>query len=128
MPTGQWRTGSTVMPPALIRPYQIPAFTPFISIRISTHSWAAWNLNINLTLGRFDPWSASGTEADWKITLPPNTKGFLPISSEMVSRWILDDHPIGRSSKLKAIGKRGAEEVFEVPAGTYNFKVKLVQP
>src|SRR5439155_628893 len=53
-------------------------------------------------------WSASGTEAEWKIPLPPNTKEFLPISSEMVSSWILDDHPIGRSSKLKAIGKRGA--------------------
>jgi len=46
----------------------------------------------------------------------------------MVSRWILDDNPIRRSSKLKAIGKQGAEEVFEVPAGTYLFKVKLVQP
>ena len=73
-------------------------------------------------------WSASGTQADWKITLPPNTKGFLPISSEMVSRWILDDDPIVRSSKLKAMGKQGADEVFEVPAGTYAFKVKLAQP
>src|SRR5438034_7409644 len=55
MPTAQWLTGSTVMPPALIPPYQIPAFTPFISIRISTRSWAAWSLNISPTLGRFDP-------------------------------------------------------------------------
>jgi alpha-L-rhamnosidase len=73
-------------------------------------------------------WSASGTQADWKITLPPNTKGFLPISSEMISRWTLDGDPIMRNSKLKAIGEQGAEEVFEVPAGTYAFKVKLVQP
>jgi hypothetical protein len=29
---------------------------------------------------------------------------------------------------VKAIGKQGAEEVFEVPAGTYTFKVKLAQP
>jgi len=70
-------------------------------------------------------WSASGTQADWKVTLPPNTKGLLPISSEMVSRWTLDGNPIVRNSKVKAIGKQGAKEVFEVPAGTYTFVVKL---
>jgi alpha-L-rhamnosidase len=73
-------------------------------------------------------WSASDTHADWKLTLPPNTKGVLPISSGMVSRWTLDGGPIVRNSKVKAIGKQGAEEVFEVQAGTYTFKVKLVQP
>jgi len=52
----------------------------------------------------------------------------LPISSGMVSRWTLDGGPIVRNSKVKAIGKQGAEEVFEVQAGTYTFKVKLVQP
>jgi len=72
-------------------------------------------------------WSASGTQADWKITLPPNTKGVLPLSSEMVSRWTLDGDQIVRNSKVKVIGKQGAEEVFEVPAGTYTFKVKLAQ-
>ena len=60
-----------------------------------------------------------------KVTLPPNTKGVLPISSEMVSRWTLDGNPIVRNSKVKPIGKQGANEVFEVPAGTYTFVVKL---
>ena len=73
-------------------------------------------------------WSVSGMEAVWKVTLPPNTKGVLPISSEMITRWTLDGDPIVRNSKVKAIGKQGVKEVFEVSAGTYTFKVKLVQP
>ena len=31
-------------------------------------------------------WSVSDSQVDWKVTLPPNTKGVLPISPEMVSR------------------------------------------
>jgi alpha-L-rhamnosidase len=72
-------------------------------------------------------WSVTGTEAVWKVTLPPNTKGVLPISSEQVSRWSLDGQTIA-NSKAKVIGKQGAEEVFEVPAGAYTFRVKLAQP
>jgi len=30
-----------------------------------------------------------------------------------------------RNFKVKPIGKQGAKEVFEVPAGTYTFLVKL---
>jgi alpha-L-rhamnosidase len=69
-------------------------------------------------------WSAGGTDAVWKITLPPNTKGVLPISSEMASRWTLDGDAIRRSSKMKSVGKQGTEEVYELPAGTYNFAIK----
>jgi alpha-L-rhamnosidase len=69
-------------------------------------------------------WSAGGTDAVWKITLPPNTKGVLPISSDMASRWTLDGDAIRRSSKMKSLGKQGTEEVYELPAGTYNFAVK----
>jgi hypothetical protein len=43
----------------------------------------------------------------------------------MVSRWTLDGNPIVRNSKVKPIGKQGAKEVFEVPAGTYTFVVEL---
>ena len=73
-------------------------------------------------------WSASGTQADWKVTLPPNTKGVLPISSRMVRWWTLDGGPISRNSRVKAIGKQGTEEVYELPAGTYSFTVKTAQP
>jgi len=73
-------------------------------------------------------WSVTGTEAVWKVTIPPNTKGILPIPSEQAGRWSLDGETIARSAKLKAIGKEAAKEVFEVPAGSYTFRVKQLQP
>ncbi len=73
-------------------------------------------------------WSASGTEAVWKITLPPNTKGVLPISSDQLSRWSIDGKAITQNSKVKATGNQGADEAFEVPAGSYTFNVKTSQP
>jgi alpha-L-rhamnosidase len=73
-------------------------------------------------------WSATGAEVVWTITLPPNTKGMLPIPSEQAGRWSLDGEAVARSAKLKAIGKQGPNEVFEVPAGSYSFKLKQLQP
>ena len=73
-------------------------------------------------------WSVTGTEAVWKVTIPPNAKGILPILSEQAGRWSLDGETIARSAKLKAIGKEAAKEVFEVPAGSYTFRVKQLQP
>lgn len=73
-------------------------------------------------------WSASGAEAVWKITLPPNTNGILPISAEQASRWTLDGEPLARAAKLKSKGRQGTQEVFEVPAGSYTLTVKMPQP
>ncbi len=72
-------------------------------------------------------WTATGTEAAWKITVPPNTKGVLPILTEQLEGWSVDGDPLAHNAKLKSIGKEGGKQVFEVPAGTYFFKVKLPQ-
>jgi alpha-L-rhamnosidase len=73
-------------------------------------------------------WSINGTEAIWKITIPPNTKGILPIRSEDVTRWSLGTGPLEGNSKIRKIGKHGAEEEFEIPSGSYSFKVKTANP
>jgi hypothetical protein len=67
-------------------------------------------------------------EAVWKVTIPPNTKGILPLPSEDVSRWSLETEPLEGNSKIKQIGKHEAEEEFEVPSGSYSFKVKTAKP
>jgi alpha-L-rhamnosidase len=96
--------------------------------------------NFNSRLGNLDlayqsnygsirsAWSVNGTEAVWNITIPPNTKGILPIRSEEVSRWSLDTGPLKGNSKIRNIGKRGTDEEFEVPSGSYSFKVKTAKP
>ena len=73
-------------------------------------------------------WSTTTEDARWKITLPPNTKGVLPVPIEQLNRWSLDGESLARSSKIKSTGKQGAEEVFEVPAGSYTFEIKTAKP
>ncbi|HKV79736.1 MAG TPA: family 78 glycoside hydrolase catalytic domain [Candidatus Sulfotelmatobacter sp.] len=73
-------------------------------------------------------WSVNGAEATWRITIPPNTKGILPVRSEVVVRWSLGTEPLDGNSKIKKIGKQGAEEEFEIPPGSYSFKVKTANP
>jgi alpha-L-rhamnosidase len=73
-------------------------------------------------------WTSSSTQSVWKLTVPPNTKGLLPIPSEEAGRWRLDGQTIAQSSNVKSSGKQGAEEVFEVPAGSYTFTIKSAKP
>jgi alpha-L-rhamnosidase len=73
-------------------------------------------------------WTLSNTETVWKITIPPNAKGILPIASREMSRWSLDSESLKGNSKIKPIGNSEAEEEFEVPSGSYIFKVKTTKP
>jgi len=73
-------------------------------------------------------WTSSSTQSVWKLTVPPNTKGILPIPSGEAGRWGLDGQSIAQSSKVKSTGKQGMEEMFEVPAGSYTFTIKSAKP
>ncbi len=73
-------------------------------------------------------WTSSSKEAVWKITIPPNAKGILPVPVEDLNRWSLEGESLERSSKIRSNGKNGAEEAFEVPSGSYTFNVKTAKP
>ena len=73
-------------------------------------------------------WTSSSSESVWKVTVPPNTKGILPIPAEQLSLWTLEGQLVAHSSKLKSISKQGPEELFELPAGSYNFTIKTAKP
>ena len=73
-------------------------------------------------------WTASATEVTWKVTLPPNTTGRLPIAVDQVGNWTVDGDSIAQSPKVKSLGDKGGQAIFEVPAGSYSLKIKPTHP
>lgn len=69
-------------------------------------------------------WSISGKTAAWKITIPPNATGRLPLSHALSESFTLNGKPLRKDSSLRAT-TGGDQEVYELPAGSYEFAVKL---
>src|SRR6266700_3972207 len=102
-----------------LRP-QIRDFISFFSIRISIRALAASSLLMSPTTEQFGPpGPRPARKRRGRLRFPPNTKGVLPIFSDQAGRWSLNGVALARNTKLKAIGKQGTNEVFEVPAGNY---------
>src|SRR5262249_14606439 len=72
-------------------------------------------------------WSFSGKTAVWKLTIPPNATGRLPLTHARSERFTLNGKPLAKDSSLRAT-LSGDQEVYELPAGTYRFEVKLPYP
>jgi alpha-L-rhamnosidase len=70
-------------------------------------------------------WSFSGQTAIWKLTIPPNTKGRLPLSSGQLAGFNLDGVPLSENRKLRHLVKAGTMEAFEMPAGSYQFEINV---
>jgi len=70
-------------------------------------------------------WSVSGNSASWKLTIPANTKGRLPVRPERKESFKLDGRPLSQSSRIQSSRSDGGYEVYELPAGTYSFEVAL---
>ena len=67
-------------------------------------------------------WTLKGTAADWSVTIPANTTGWL--SAESASEYKLGGTPLAESKLAKPVtldGKSG----YELEAGSYRFSVKL---
>ena len=69
-------------------------------------------------------WTVKGTTADWNVTLPANTTGWLEVSPEQAANWKLDGAPLAQS-KLARAATRGGKSGFELEAGSYRFAVEL---
>jgi len=70
-------------------------------------------------------WSVSRNIATWKLTIPPNAKGELPLSADQQGAFKLDGKSLSESSRLHVSADREAKKMFEVPAGTYQFEITL---
>ncbi len=65
-------------------------------------------------------WTVQGKSVEWRVTLPANTMGRLPLSGNEASRYRVDGVPLAESKLAKATAGG-----FELTAGSYRFEVGL---
>ncbi|HKT46526.1 MAG TPA: family 78 glycoside hydrolase catalytic domain [Candidatus Acidoferrales bacterium] len=70
-------------------------------------------------------WSVAGKRATWKLIIPPNATGVLPLTDTQAKNYQLDGEGLSKSTKVHALQPEQGREVFEIPAGTYQFTVAL---
>jgi len=70
-------------------------------------------------------WNISGKTAIWKLTIPPNATARLPLSKAQRESFTMDEKPLTKGSSLRAT-KRGDQEIYELPSGSYQFEAKLL--
>ena len=69
-------------------------------------------------------WAVTGATAEWDVTIPANTTGWLPLSTQEAMKYKLYGKPINRSPKAKFIQRDGQTGV-ELQPGIYNFEIEL---
>jgi alpha-L-rhamnosidase len=69
-------------------------------------------------------WSVKGTTAEWHVTIPANTAGWLELSPGEAARHRLEGAPLTESKLAKAI-TRGGQSGYELAAGSYAFVVEM---
>ncbi|MDR3741328.1 MAG: family 78 glycoside hydrolase catalytic domain [Terracidiphilus sp.] len=69
-------------------------------------------------------WTVKETTAEWEITLPANTTGWLALDDMASSQWSLGGVPLAES-KLATHTTRDGKPGYELAAGNYAFKVTL---
>ncbi len=67
-------------------------------------------------------WTANETSADWHVTLPPNTRGWLPLNTTEAAKYKLEGEVLSSSKRAKP-GTREGESGYELAPGSYNFTV-----
>jgi alpha-L-rhamnosidase len=66
-------------------------------------------------------WTVTGAKADWQITLPANTIGWLPLTADEAQKFTLDGAPARQSARINFTRHDGIDG-FELPSGTYQFE------
>ena len=70
-------------------------------------------------------WTVTGKNAVWKLTIPPNAKGELPLASAQKQMFRFAGMPLAEGGKFQVARNRENQEVFELPSGVYEFEVTL---
>ena len=66
----------------------------------------------------------NGTTAEWHLTIPANTTGWLKVSAEEAAKYKLEGVPLSES-KLAKVSTHGQQSGYDLAAGDYNFVVDL---
>ena len=69
-------------------------------------------------------WKLTGATADWHVTLPANTTGWLALSAEQAAKYKLDGVALSDSKLAKAVTRDGRSG-YELAAGSYSFLVSV---
>jgi alpha-L-rhamnosidase len=72
-------------------------------------------------------WSISGDLVTWNLTVPPNAKGELPVSTDHIGSFKLDGRPLAKSGRIHFLRQADGNAWYEVPAGKYAFTATLTE-
>jgi alpha-L-rhamnosidase len=70
-------------------------------------------------------WSITGNKATWKLTIPANAKGHLPLPQEKAESYKLDGQVLAESHRVQPLANTGNGLEYELPSGNYQFEVVL---
>jgi len=69
-------------------------------------------------------WTVKGTTAEWNVTIPANTAGWLAVDDSAAAKYKLEGVSLAESKLAKA-ETHGKESGYELGAGSYTFKVEF---
>jgi alpha-L-rhamnosidase len=69
-------------------------------------------------------WTVAGATAEWHVTIPANTTGWLGVSADQAARYELEGAALSESKLAKAVTRDG-QSGYELAAGSYNFQVSV---
>ncbi len=68
-------------------------------------------------------WSMKGTAVTWLVTVPPNAKANMPVRTDQQNKFTLDGESLSNSKKLRLVSEAQGSATYELPAGTYSFRI-----
>lgn len=66
-------------------------------------------------------WKVQGTDVEWNVTVPANSRATLPVDASNGSSFTLDGLPLSKSNKVHLDGGG----FYILPAGSYSFKAVI---
>jgi alpha-L-rhamnosidase len=72
-------------------------------------------------------WTVTGASAEWHVTIPANTSGWLQVSANEAANYKLDGMPITQNASVIK-GTQYGQSAFLLAPGSYTFEVALQQP
>jgi len=115
---GAWPTGFIATRRALMRLRSTRAFTGWCCIRLRC---AAGHVAFDYA-SAYGPihsdWTVNGTTAEWHVTIPANTTGWLGLNASEAAKYKLDGAPLTSKLPLAAACCKG-DGGFELDAGSY---------
>jgi hypothetical protein len=64
-----------------------------------------------------------GNAVSWLVTVPPNTTAQMPLPASERDKFTLDGEALTRSKKLRLVSSTEGSSTYELPAGTYSFRI-----